>query len=268
MSLVFIPILLLNCRLSTELSLLQQEEYSLNQYVEETKTRYEKTKSFRHDIKNHIAVVKKLLQSGKLEEAVSYIEDMDDMAEKMSFPCSTNNPVVDILVGNKLGIAKSMGIDVNCSLLLPYPCGLRDIDICIVLSNVLDNAIHACKSLDGDTKKYIHVCGRIQGDLLLMEAENSFQGKSTFKEGTGLSNVKAVAEKYGGVMRTEIQKDVFIVHVLLIIPQHTEGSSLQIDEPLPFCIRKKKKEGVNSNTTWPISAKKCLNSLEKVRKLC
>lgn len=77
--------LLLNCRLSTELSLLQQEEYSLNQYVEETKTRYEKTKSFRHDIKNHIAVVKKLLQSGKLEEAVSYIEDMDDMAEKCHF---------------------------------------------------------------------------------------------------------------------------------------------------------------------------------------
>ncbi len=69
-------------------------------------------------------------------------------------------------------------------------------------------------------------------------------------------------------MRTEIQKDVFIVHVLLIIPQHTEGISLQIDEPVPFRIRKKKKEGVNSNTTWPISAKKCLNSLEKVRKLC
>ena len=118
-------------RLNTEISLLEQQEHSLNQYVEEAKTRYDETKSFRHDIRNHIAVVKKLLQGGKLEEAVSYIEDMDDMAEKISFPCSTNNPVVDILVGNKLGIAKSMGIDVDCSLLLPYPCGVRDIDICI-----------------------------------------------------------------------------------------------------------------------------------------
>ena len=63
----------------------------------------------------------------------------------MSFPCSTNNPVVDILVGNKLGIAKSMGIDADCSLLLPYPCDIKDIDICIVLSNALDNAIHAVK---------------------------------------------------------------------------------------------------------------------------
>ena len=218
-----------NFRLSTELSLLEQQEHSLNQYVEEAKARYDRTKSFRHDIRNHIAVVKKLLQGGKLEEAVSYIEDMDDMAEKMSFPCSTNNPVVDILVGNKLGIAKSMGIDVDCSLLLPYPCGVRDIDICIVLSNALDNAIHAAKSLDAGMEKYIRVSGRIQGDFLMMEIQNSFHGKGAFKKGTGLSNVKKVAEKYGGAMSIETQENVFVLHVLLIIPQHSESSTQQMD---------------------------------------
>ena len=216
-------------RLSTEISLLEQQEHSLNQYVEEAKTRYDETKSFRHDIRNHIAVVKKLLQGGKLEEAVSYIEDMDDMAEKMSFPCSTNNPVVDILVGNKLGIAKSMGIDVDCSLLLPYPCSLRDIDICIVLSNALDNAIQAVKNLGAGTEKYIRVSGRTQGDFLMMEIENSFHGKEAFKKGTGLSNVKKVAEKYGGAMSIETQENVFVLHVLLIIPQHSESNTQQMD---------------------------------------
>ncbi len=218
-----------NFRLSTELSLLEQEEHSMNRYVEEAKTRYDETKSFRHDIRNHITVVKKLLQSEKLEEAVTYMEDLDDMAEKMSFPCSTNNPVVDILVGNKLGIAKSMGIDVGCSLVLPYPCGLRDIDICIVLSNALDNAIHAVKSLDTGTEKYIRVSGRIQGDFLMMEIENSFHGKGVFKKGTGLSNVNAVAEKYGGAMSIETRGNVFVLHVLLIISKHPEGIQQQMD---------------------------------------
>ncbi|MDE7352121.1 MAG: GHKL domain-containing protein [Acetatifactor sp.] len=218
-----------NFLLGTELSLLEQEEHSLNQYVEEAKARYDATKSFRHDIRNHISVLKDLLQSRKLEEAVSYIEDMDDMAEKMSFPCSTNNPVVDILVGNKLGIAKNMGIRVDCSLLLPYPCGLRDIDICIVLSNALDNAIHACRDLDVGTEKYIHVSGRIQGDFLMMETRNSFHGKGTFKIGTGLSNVKKVAEKYGGAMSIETREDVFVLHVLLIIPRHPEDIPQQMD---------------------------------------
>ena len=218
-----------NFRLGTKISLLEQEEHTLNQYVEEAKTRYDRTKSFRHDIRNHIAVIKDLLESGKYKEAVSYIEDMDHMAEKMSFPCSTNNPVVDILVGNKLGIAKSMGIDVDCSLLLPYPCGIRDIDICIVLSNALDNAIHAVKSLDAGMEKYIRVSGRIQGDFLMMEIQNSFHGKSAFKKGTGLSNVKKVAEKYGGAMSIETQENVFVLHVLLIIPQHPESSTQQMD---------------------------------------
>ncbi len=216
-------------RFSTEISLMEQQEHSLNQYVEEAKTRYDETKSFRHDIRNHIAVVKKLLQNGKLEEAITYVEDLDDMAEKMSFPCSTNNPVVDILVGNKLGIAKSMGIDVDCSLPLPYPCGIRDIDICIVLSNALDNAIHAVKNLGTSIEKYIRVSGRIQGDFLMMEIQNSFHGKSAFKKGTGLSNVKKVAEKYGGAMSIETQENVFVLHVLLIIPQHPENSTQQMD---------------------------------------
>ncbi len=216
-------------RLGTEISLLEQQEHSLNQYVEEAKTRYDETKSFRHDIRNHIAVVKKLLQNGKLEEAVSYMEDLDDMAEKMSFPCSTDNPVVDILVGNKLGIAKSMGIDVDCSLLLPYPCGIRDIDICIVLSNALDNAIHAVKGLDAGIEKYIRVSGRIQRDLLMIETQNSFPGKGAFKKGTGLSNIKKVVEKYDGAMSIETQEQVFILHVLLFIPQHPESSPQQMD---------------------------------------
>ena len=218
-----------NFRLSTELSLLEQEEHFLNQYVEEAKTRYDETKSFRHDIRNHITVVKNLLQSGNVEEAVTYMEDMDDMAEKMSFPCSTNNPVADILMGNKLGIAQSMGIDVDCSLLLPYPCDLKDIDICIVLSNALDNAIQAVKSPDAGIERFIHVSGRIQGDFLMMEIENSFHGKGTFKKGTGLSNVNAVAEKYGGAMSIETKAHVFVLHVLLIISQHPEGIPRQLN---------------------------------------
>lgn len=215
--------LLQNFRLNMELSLLEQEERSLSRYVEEAKTHYEKTKSFRHDIRNHIAVVRELLQNGKTQQALHYIEDMEDIAKELSFPCSTNNPVVDVLVGNKLGIATNMGIDVDCSLLLPYPCGLRDIDICIILSNALDNAIHACKNISSGAEKYIHVSGRIQGDFLMMEIGNSFQGKEMFKKGTGLSNIKTAVEKYHGAMSIKTHGTEVVLNVLLIIPQRLEN---------------------------------------------
>lgn len=215
--------LLWNFHLRTELSLLEQEEKSLNQYVEEARARYEKTKSFRHDIKNHITVVKELLRNEKQEEALAYIGDLADMAEELSFPCSTGNPVADILLGNKLGIAKGMGIDVSCSLFLPYPCPVRDIDFGIILSNALDNAIHACRDAGSDSEKFIRLSGRVQGDFVLLEVENSFQKKGPAGRGTGLSNIKAVAEKYQGAMSIKAQGNSFLLSVLLVIPRHEES---------------------------------------------
>ena len=105
---------------------------------------------------------------------------------------------------------------------LPYPCGLRNIDICIILSNALDNAIHACENMDADIKKNIHVSGRIQGNFLMIEIENSYQGNGVFKKGTGLSNVKMIAEKYGGAMSVEALEHEFVFRVLLIIPEQTD----------------------------------------------
>ena len=100
-------------KLSRELSLLELEKHSLNQYVEEAKIRYEKTKSFRHDVKNHISIVKELVQNGNIDAALKYMSDMENLTADMSFPVSTNNPVLDILIGNKLGIAKNNQIEIG-----------------------------------------------------------------------------------------------------------------------------------------------------------
>lgn len=219
--------LLENFRLSREVSLLEQEEQFLSRYVEEAKARYEETRSFRHDIKNHITVVKELLQKGKQEQAVGYIKDMEELAEGLSFPCSTNNPAVDILMGNKLGIAESLGIQVSCQLELPDPCPVRDIDFCVILSNALDNGLRACREMETAEDRYISVTGRIQGDLILMEVENSFSGKGMLKEGTGLANIKAAAGKYHGAVSIKTEGKIFLLSVLLVIPQQAGSISRQ-----------------------------------------
>ena len=146
---------------------------------------------------------------------------MQIITEDLSFCCSTNNPVVDILVGNKLGIARSNGIGVSCSLILPYPCSVRDIDLCIILSNGLDNAIQACQKIDSGTEKYIRVSSSTQGDFILLEIENSIRRKELFKRGTGLMNIKAVAEKYEGAISVKMGDASFILSVLLVISQQS-----------------------------------------------
>ncbi|MDE6024053.1 MAG: GHKL domain-containing protein [Lachnospiraceae bacterium] len=211
-----------------EAELLEMQAHSLQQYVEEAKLRYEKTKSFRHDIKNHITVVKELLENQKMQAALQYVDGMEELTADISFPVSTNHPVLDILLGNKLGIAEENQIEVQCSLVVPYPCGISDIDFCIILGNALDNAISACDRVSSDKQKYIHVAGKVQGDFLLMEIENSYSGRRMSQRGTGLANIRASVEKYQGAMEIRTEGEKFVLSILIIIPQQSTSIPQQV----------------------------------------
>lgn len=216
-------------RLSKQVSLLEQEAHSLNQYVEEAKIRFEKTKSFRHDVKNHITVIRELIQNNEMGAALQYMGEMESLISDISFPVNTNNPVLDILLKNKLGIAVSRHISVECSLVVPYPSEINDIDFCIVLSNALDNAITACEQIEHGMQKFIHITGKLQGSFLMIEILNSYTGTKAVNRGTGIANIKAVAEKYGGAMNIQTEGDVFSLSVLFIIPQHSDNIPQQTD---------------------------------------
>ncbi len=215
-------------RLNKEAALLEMQAHFLSRYVEEAKLRYEKTKSFRHDIKNHITVVKELLENEKTEAALQYVKGMEDLTADISFPINTNHPVLDILLGNKLGIAKENRIEVQCSLVVPYPCGISDIDFCIILGNALDNAVSACNRISSGKQKYIHVTGKVQGDLLFMEIENSCTGRRAVRGGTGLANIRAAVEKYQGAMEMRTEGEKFVLSILVIIPRQSESTSQQV----------------------------------------
>lgn len=214
-------------RRDKEAALLELQVHSLNQYVEEAKLRYEKTKSFRHDIKNHITVVRELLRNTETEAALQYVEEMENLTSALSFPVSTSHPVLDILLGNKLGVAEGSGIEVRCSLEVPYPCGISDMDFCIILGNALDNAISACSRISDERQRYIHVAGKRQGDFLLMEVENSYSGSKVTHSGTGLANIRAASEKYQGAMEIRTEGEKFVLSILLVIPQHSGSISQQ-----------------------------------------
>lgn len=182
-------------------------------YIAEARTRYERTRAFRHDIKNHLSVLAGLLNSGKPNESRAYLKKLETVSESLSFPYQTGNPVADILLGEKLGLAKEVTAEV--SLRLPNPCGIDDFDLCVIFANALDNAITACRSCMGE--KSIRITGKRQGDFYMLVFENTCSSEPLSSAGTGLSNIKSVAEKYHGAMLTEKTGQRFSLHVLLNI---------------------------------------------------
>lgn len=199
--------------------ILEQEGRYMEQYVEEAQMRYEKTRSLRHDIRNHITVMEELLHKSasgsRYGEAARYLKDMRELSEELDFPVSTGHPVLDILLGNKLGMAEAAQVQTKCTLAVPDPCGVTDIDFCIVLSNALDNAIAACGRMEEGAHRFIYVNSSLQGAFLLLQVENSCGANKEIQQGIGLANIRAVAEKYQGVMEIRTEDGVFVLTVLM-----------------------------------------------------
>lgn len=209
----------------TALASLAQEIHAQKTYVTQAQMRYEQTQAFRHDIKNHLSVLDGLLKHGIQEQAKGYLKKLETVTDELSFPVHTGNPVVDILLADKLELIKPSGVETDISLALPGSCEVDDFDWCVIFANMLDNAIQACAQIDGP--RFIRIMGERQGDFYMLEFVNSCSLISSCKVGTGLSNVKAVAEKYNGVMTIEKSDALFRLNVLLNISIHQNGSSVQ-----------------------------------------
>ncbi len=207
-----------------ELASLAQAADAQKTYVEQARARYELTRSFRHDVNEHLSVLAGLLSRGNTEQAETYLEKLKAVNSKLSFPYHSGNPVVDIILEDKLSIAVADNTEVQLSLNLP-PCSVDDLDLCVIFSNALDNALKACAAIEGE--KRISIRGKQQGDFYFLEFENTCESPSPIVAGTGLSNIRTITSRYGGAMTAEKTGCVFCLSVLLNISQHPDDRSLQ-----------------------------------------
>ena len=103
----------------------------------------EKTRKSRHDIHHHINVVYQLAKENKIEQLIEYLEEynkIDSTKEPMVY---CNNSTVDAILNHYILLAKDNGIEVHLNVALPEELKIRDTDLCIVIGNLLENAIEA-----------------------------------------------------------------------------------------------------------------------------
>ncbi len=211
--------LMTSIRNEQTIKLLEQQTQNQEIYVREAKSRYEQTLSFRHDIKNHLLVLRQLLREDKPADAHDYLANLEQMSGSLSFPVNTGNTVVDALLGSKLAVAAGQGIEVDCSVAIPRTSTVKDIDWCIILSNALDNAITASEAVVPKSR-YIGISGKQKGNFFLLNIDNHCaQDTEMPTDGVGISNIKAVAQKYDGKAEIDIVDCIFKLSVLLVISQ-------------------------------------------------
>lgn len=194
-------------------------------YVEEARVHYAEMKTLRHDMRHYLATAARLISDGKAEDAKEYLEKISD--EKVGGSATgvdTGNTIVDAVINNRINDCVKNNIEIKC-LIDSHFEGISDMDICILLSNVLDNAVSGCMGtfspkielVIGTRMSFTYVIVRnsIPSSVLSRNPglETSKDDKSV--HGFGIGSMRRIAKKYGGSVEFREEEDTFITEIWL-----------------------------------------------------
>ena len=221
-----------------EYSILQQAFKSQEKSVEETKILYQSVRSIRHDLKQHFQVALTMLHSGKINEAVDYMEKYNDtVLDGISNKVFCDNDVVNYIINSKSKICSDRHIKIYIYIANEIP-EFSDLDLCVLLGNVLDNAIEGVSG-EGNNEIYLEL--RNVDNFFMISVKNTIINSvlednpnliSTKNEkevhGLGILSMKEVVQKYNGSIEFYESDNKFCCDMLLDIPDNMQFESKNV----------------------------------------
>lgn len=180
-----------------------------------------------HDFKNHLNVIYEYCKEEKWNRVTEYVEGIRTPMASLDRRVWSGNEVMDLILNYKKAEAANAGVRCDIETEKMNLRHISDQDLCTVLSNIMDNAIEACKKMTLG-KPWIKVIIRSKGNILVVKINNSIAVKPVEKNGKlvtskekkglhglGLASVSAVVEKYEGVMKYRYDDKEFEVSITM-----------------------------------------------------
>lgn len=197
----------------------------VEKHYEEVENMYRQVRGWRHDYKHHIQTMKAHLAMGQYEELDSYLNELDEDLMTVDTVIKTGNVRIDAALNSKLALAKAKGIRVNAKAMVPGKLMIKEVDLCVIIGNLLDNAIEACAGAEKE-KQFIRVYIDVLKEQLYIYVSNSMadnirrqggQYLSTKRgnHGFGLMRIDRVVKKYGGFLNRQHEEGVFATEIML-----------------------------------------------------
>ena len=215
-----------NAQLQEGLHISETQIDAQQKQLENLQSHISETSQMRHDMKHHLLALKAYAQAGKCDAILRYLDDCISFMDVRDTGVWSGNPVMDALLGYYKYNAEDAGIKTELHVETDKALPVSDTDICIILSNLLENAYEACmRQKKGD--RYIKIRLHQTGDVLIIMVENSYEGtvrreegrflssKAEMRKGIGITSVLDVCKKYNGIPKIEYNGSVFKVSILL-----------------------------------------------------
>lgn len=195
-------------------------------HAELLQSHIEETRRARHDLHHHILALNGFLQARDWTQLEKYLKDYTaHIPETQSVFCK--DPALNALLCHYHENAKEAHIDTSFTVSLPEQLPFPSTDLCVILGNLLENAVEACARMHSPEKFIRLSFSMTSSTILVLVIENSFEGtihrsgnaflstKAARRKGIGISSVIQLTESYNGVHKFEYQDQVFKVSILL-----------------------------------------------------
>ena len=217
---------LLSKYISKQLSSYQNE--LIQTHYAEVENMYRQVRGWRHDYRNHIQVLKSYAKEGDFEAIQNYLDALDQDLSAVDTVIQTGNRMADAILNSKISLAKSRNIPVTADAHVPVELKISEIDLCIIIGNLLDNAIEASLELPED-QRMIRIYMDIKNTQLYMSFTNltacekrkkiggRFPTTKGFDHGFGLIRIDNIVERYHGYLNRNSESGAFTTEILLPI---------------------------------------------------
>lgn len=188
--------------------------------------RINEARQARHDIRHHTLLIREYLQSGMLRELESYLDEYTATLPDSVSMVYCQHYTTNALLGFYSRQAQASGIEMDVFVQIPGHVQLPETTLSVVLGNLLENALEACRQLTGGEKK-ITVRGKADMGSVFFVISNTFDGNlhkskdgkylstKSGSRGFGLDSVAQLVNTNGGILQVETEPGIFRVSVLL-----------------------------------------------------
>lgn len=192
----------------------------------EVENMYRQARGWRHDYRNHIQVLISYAEMGDLESLKAYLYELSIDLNSVDTVLKTGNKMTDVILNSKISLAKSRNITVRADAHVPVSLTTSEIDLCIIMGNLFDNAIEACMRLP-EEERLIRIYMDMKNTQLYMSFTNTTAQKKQKKEdgkfrttkgqghGYGLVRVDTIVERNQGYINRNSEDGAFTTEILL-----------------------------------------------------
>ena len=162
----------------------------------EVENMYGQIRGWRHDYRNHIQTMKAFAANGDLDAIRSYLDQLDTDLNTVDPSVKTGNAMADAILNSKISLAKSRQISVHVDAHIPVKLNMSELDLCVILGNLFDNAIEASLALP-EAQRLIRVYMDMKNTQLYSSFTNFSASKMMPKLGTRFQTTKGDGHGFG-----------------------------------------------------------------------